>query len=111
MPEMSTAIRAMDFGTDHSVAFVDGLIYAIGLGWAVEAWPTGAGIEFRFALKQGLAATCALVGAGGLVIPEFVLEWRFGALSSQDSVSLWGQDLLPLGFGSVQASFASNVGV
>jgi hypothetical protein len=74
--------------------------FDIGIGnGREEAWPASAGIEFRIGTEQQEPAGGAPIDALAVVIPQGVMERRFGPMPTQDGVLLGGEQFTPVGIG------------
>src|SRR4051812_16138006 len=102
MTEMAAAAGTGDFVAlavgvfaDRDVASRDHLI---------KARPTGAGFKLVFTAEQIELATGANVRAGLVVVEEFILKRRLGALLPQDVILHRRERFLPIGVGLFNAT-------
>ena len=80
MSEMRVTLARADFSAGHPkrpVALFDNMIAGEGLG---ETGPAGAAVELVEGTEERLAADYIDVNAGAVVVPIFVLKWRFSSI-------------------------------
>src|SRR5438876_5348543 len=88
VPEMTTALRAMDLGPRHPVAAVDGGRNRVFAERRPETGPSGSALEFRLRQEQRLAAPGAPKRAGALLLVQRTRSARLGAVLTKHVVLL-----------------------
>jgi hypothetical protein len=106
MPEMTTALRAMDLGPRHPVAAVDGCRDRVFPQRRPETGPSGSALELRLRQEQRLAAPGAPKRAGPLFLVQRTRSARLGAVLTQHVVLLGCQ--CSLGHDSVYFDFVNR---
>ena len=96
---MGIAVAALHFCADHAVRGVGFFLNRLIFKRSGKAGPAAAGMEFCFGAEQWMAATDALVGAGG--VGRFVLtrERGLGAFLAGDMKLIWSKLSLPFAIG------------
>ena len=97
MAEMSFALFAGDFGTDHAEAAVRRFVNLV-VDRLVKGRPTTAGIVLGLGRKQRCAATLADIGSFLKVVVVFSCVCPLGALLPEDAIFFWGEDSPPFRF-------------
>ena len=97
--EVAVATVADDFGSDCKEASVGLFADVVLLDWFPVTRPAGAGFVFGFGAEEEQVAGNAVVGSFFFVVPIEAGEGAFGSFLSNDSVLLFGQELLPFRFG------------
>src|SRR5205823_7443012 len=91
--EVGVTSAAGDFRPAHQPAIVRMQSHVVRGDRLPEARPTGARIEFRLGIKQGLTTTDAMVNAVFLRVPISAAEGSFGPVASCDAELLGRQQV------------------
>ena len=97
MAEVAAAAGAEDLGTDHAEGGITEFGDVLRGKGAVEAGPSGAGVELGAGGKERQAATGAEVDAILVVIEKVAAEGSLGSLGPQDAVGGGSELLFPFG--------------
>src|SRR5687767_1062861 len=97
MAEVAVAAGAVDLDARHPVVVVGLFQHVAWRNRLKEAWPAGAGIEFRLRRKQRQPAAGAAIDALFLVIEQRPAERPLGAAAAEDAELVRRQASLPLG--------------
>jgi len=95
MPQVRIAVAAKQFDPAHTQAVIRTLHNVRLLELGVEAGPTAAGIELAVRIKQGVAATDAVILPLFPALLIFATERKLGAGMTGDAVLLWRQLFFP----------------
>lgn len=85
MTQVGAAFGAHNFGTDHTMRFIDFGFNRAGRG-IPKCRPASARIVFGARIKKFLAANNTVVRAGGEIFVIFSRAWRLGALEKTNIV-------------------------
>lgn len=108
MPQVTAAVGAMDFGSEHAVAAVGG-----GRNGPFdrfrETGPACAAFELPVALKEANTTTGTAEAAGPLFPQQRTTAWPFRGMAPHDGILLCGQYRPPFGVGPLEWIFGCGL--
>jgi len=84
MPKMRSAPGAPHLLAPHATSVIGKYNYFVLRERLIEARPAGVGFELGIGTEKVISARSADIDPFLVIIPIFVLEWRFGSSFAQD---------------------------